>query len=42
MCCLQDLAKLCVDPHVRAAVSKSMQEEGRAAKLRGFEQVRRT
>ena len=30
---------LCQDPSVTAAVLKSMLEEGRAAKLRGFEQV---
>ena len=35
----QDLANLCADPSVAHAVLRSMQEEGRAAKLRGFEQV---
>ncbi|KAK9816781.1 hypothetical protein WJX72_005028 [[Myrmecia] bisecta] len=34
-----DLPALCRDPGVNAAVLKSMQEEGRAAKLSGFEQV---
>ena len=34
-----DLPALCRDPAVNAAVMKSMQEEGRVAKLRGFEQV---
>ncbi|KAK9835226.1 hypothetical protein WJX81_007254 [Elliptochloris bilobata] len=35
----QDLGRLCSDPSVTAAVLRSMLEEGRAAKLRGFEQV---
>eukprot|EP00884_Botryococcus_braunii_P022126 jgi/Botrbrau1/8598/Bobra.0380s0019.2 len=35
----QDLSRLCHDPSVTAAVLKSMLEEGRVAKLRGFEQV---
>jgi long-chain acyl-CoA synthetase len=35
----QDLAALCRDPQVAAAVQKGMLEEGRAAQLRGFEQV---
>ncbi|KDD73239.1 AMP-binding enzyme, partial [Helicosporidium sp. ATCC 50920] len=34
-----DLAQLCADPRVRASVLHSMQEEGRAAGLKGFEQV---
>ena len=36
----QDLGRLCSDPSVTAAVLRSMLEEGRAAKLRGFEQAR--
>lgn len=36
----QDLARLCSDPSVTAAVLRSMLGEGRAAKLRGFEQAR--
>lgn len=36
----QDLGALCSDPNVGAMVLKAMQEEGRAAKLKGFEQVR--
>lgn len=36
----QDLQALCNDPKVVAAVHKGMVEEGRVAKLRGFEQVR--
>ena len=36
----QDMAALCSDPKVNKAVLKSMQEEGRAAGLKGFEQVR--
>mmetsp|Transcript_35882 Transcript_35882/g.79890 ORF Transcript_35882/g.79890 Transcript_35882/m.79890 type:complete len:699 (+) Transcript_35882:158-2254(+) len=35
----QDIAALCADPHVTAAILKSMQEEARVAQLRGFEQV---
>jgi long-chain acyl-CoA synthetase len=35
----QDVSRLCQDPAVTAAVLKSMLEEGRTAKLRGFEQV---
>lgn len=35
----QDLAKLCNDPQVVKAIMKSMQEEGKAAGLKGFEQV---
>ena len=35
----QDLAVLCGHPQVQAAVFKSMQEEGRVAGLKGFEQV---
>lgn len=35
----QDLAALCNDPKVNKAILKSMQEEGRAAGLKGFEQV---
>lgn len=35
----RDLAELCKNPQVVAAVFKSMQEEGRAAGLKGFEQV---
>lgn len=35
----QDLAALCNDPQVVKAVMKSMQEEGKAAGLKGFEQV---
>ena len=35
----QDLVVLCGDPIVQSAVLKSMQEEGRAAQLRGFEQI---
>lgn len=35
----QDVAALCRDPAVTAAVLKSMHEEGRVAGLRGFEQV---
>ncbi|KAL4422662.1 hypothetical protein ABPG75_008859 [Micractinium tetrahymenae] len=35
----RDLAELCRHPQVVAAVLKSMQEEGRAAGLKGFEQV---
>ena len=38
----QDLGRLCSDPSVTAAVLRSMLEEGRAAKLRGFEQARST
>ena len=34
-----DLASLCAHPAVRDAVLKSMLDEGRSAKLRGFEQV---
>ena len=34
-----DVAALCANPAVRAAVLASMVDEGRAAKLRGFEQV---
>lgn len=34
-----DLAALCLDPKVAAAILKGMLEEGRVAKLRGFEQV---
>lgn len=33
------LTQLIADPAVQAAIMKSMQEEGREAKLRGFEQV---
>ena len=36
----QDMAALCNDPKVNKAILKSMQEEGRAAGLKGFEQVR--
>lgn len=36
----QDLPALCNDPKVNKAILKSMQEEGRAAGLKGFEQVR--
>jgi hypothetical protein len=36
-----DLAALCRHPQVVAAALKSMLEEGRAAGLKGFEQVRR-
>lgn len=36
----QDLHQLCRDPSVNTAIMKSMQEEGRVAQLRGFEQVR--
>lgn len=36
----QDMAALCSDPKVNKALLKSMQEEGRAAGLKGFEQVR--
>lgn len=36
----QELAALCRDKKVAAAVLKGMQEEGRVAQLRGFEQVR--
>lgn len=36
----QDLPTLCNDPKVNKAILKSMQEEGRAAGLKGFEQVR--
>ena len=36
----QDVAALCSDPKVNKAILKSMQEEGRAAGLKGFEQVR--
>ena len=35
----EDLYQLCREPAVIAAVMKSMQEEGRVAQLRGFEQV---
>ena len=35
----KDLNKLCAEPSVAHTVLRSMQEEGRAAKLRGFEQV---
>jgi hypothetical protein len=35
----QDLAQLCREAAVVAAVHKGMLEEGRAAQLRGFEQV---
>jgi long-chain acyl-CoA synthetase len=35
----QDLAALCGDAAVRAAVLRSMQQEGQAALLKGFEQV---
>ena len=35
----QDVPSLCREPAVAAAVFKSLQEEGRAAQLRGFEQV---
>jgi long-chain acyl-CoA synthetase len=35
----QDLEKLCSNPVVNAAILNSMLEEGRAGKLRGFEQV---
>ena len=34
-----DLASLCAHPAVRDAVLKSMLDEGRSARLRGFEQV---
>jgi long-chain acyl-CoA synthetase len=34
-----DLAALCQHPQVVSAALKSMQEEGRAAGLKGFEQV---
>eukprot|EP00955_Chlamydomonas_euryale_P039444 351395-Chlamydomonas_euryale.AAC.2 len=36
----QDLGALTRDPAVVAAILKSMMEEGREAKLKGFEQVR--
>lgn len=36
----QDISRLCQDPSVTAAVLKSMLQEGRSAKLRGFEQAR--
>jgi long-chain acyl-CoA synthetase len=35
----QDLAALCGDASVRAAVLRSMQQEGQAGLLKGFEQV---
>ncbi|KAL3163024.1 hypothetical protein ABBQ32_009451 [Trebouxia sp. C0010 RCD-2024] len=35
----QDMTALCSDPKVNKALLKSMQEEGRAAGLKGFEQV---
>ena len=35
----QDMTALCNDPKVNKAILKSMQEEGRAAGLKGFEQV---
>ena len=35
----QDLTALCNDPKVNKAILKSMLEEGRAAGLKGFEQV---
>jgi len=35
----QDVAALCGDAAVRAAVLRSMQQEGQAALLKGFEQV---
>ena len=35
----QGLDTLCAHPALQAAVLKSIQEEGRAAQLRGFEQV---
>ena len=35
----QDIATLCQDPQVKKAILKSMQEEGRAAGLKGFEQA---
>ena len=35
----QDVPSLCKEPAVEAAVLKSLAEEGRAAQLRGFEQV---
>ena len=35
----EDLRQLCREPAVVAAVMKSMQEEGRVAQLRGFENV---
>ncbi len=34
-----DVPSLCRDAGVQAAVMKSMQEEGRVAQLKGFEQV---
>ena len=36
----RDLPALCQHPAVRAAVLKSILEEGRSAQLRGFEQAR--
>jgi len=35
----QDVNALCNDDQVKSAIMKSMQEEGRAAGLKGFEQV---
>ena len=35
----QDITALCNDPQVKSAILKSMLEEGRAAGLKGFEQV---
>lgn len=35
----QDMVVLCADPGVKQALFKSLMEEGRVAKLRGFEQV---
>lgn len=37
----QDLKQLCESPAVKAAIFRSVVEEGRTAQLRGFEQVQR-
>lgn len=38
----QDVKQLCQSQAVKAAILRSVLEEGRTAQLRGFEQVRRT